>query len=80
MYILSVISLLLVQLTTASASESCGPCLPTGPPYEDTYLVNRLWSIQSSSWSDLDVIEEFDKGFAPIVTNMPTTSGTRVCG
>ena len=42
----------------------------TGPPYEDTYLVNRLWSIQSSSWSDLDVIEEFNKGFAPIVTNM----------
>ena len=71
MYILSTISLLLVQLITTSASESCGLCLPTGPPYEDTYLVTRLWSIQSSSWSDLDVIEEFNKGFAPIVTNMP---------
>ena len=71
MYILYIISLLLVQLITTSANEYCGLCLPTGPPYEDTYLVTRLWSIQSSSWSDLDVIEEFNKGFAPIVTNMP---------
>ena len=70
--ILSIISLLLLRLITVSASiESCGLCLPSGPPYEDTYLVTRLWSIQSSSWSDLDVIEEFNKGFAPIVTNMP---------
>jgi len=70
--ILSTISLLLLQLITASASgESCGLCLPTGPPYEDTFLITRLWSIQSSSWSDLDVIEEFNEGFAPIVTNMP---------
>lgn len=71
MYILSIISILLVQLITTSANEYCGLCLPTGPPFEDTYLVTRLWSIQSSSWSDLNVIEEFNKGFAPIVTNMP---------
>lgn len=61
--------ILFISPTTAS---SCGLCLPVGPPYDDLYLVTRLWSINSStSWTDLDVIEEFNKGFAPLVTSLP---------
>jgi len=46
------------------ASSTCGDCQPsTG------YLVTRLWNIMPGT-TDQDVIDAFNKGFAPVVTKM----------
>jgi len=45
-------------------------CQPM-PPTNSSYQVTRLWNIVDPSMSDQDVIDEFNSGFAPIVTNMP---------
>lgn len=45
--------------------------MPIGAPYDDSYLVTRLWSIIGDNITDLEIISEFDKGFAPIVTSLP---------
>jgi len=46
------------------ASSSCGDCQP-----KEGYLVTRLWNIMPGT-TDQDVIDEFNKGFAPVVTKM----------
>ena len=47
-----------------NASSTCGDCQPsTG------YLVTRLWNIMPGT-TDQEVIDEFNKGFAPVVTKM----------
>ena len=46
-------------------------CQPM-PPKDPSYQVTRLWNIvDPSSMTDQDVIDEFNSGFAPFVTNMP---------
>lgn len=66
--------LLLSIMGTSSSAEtslSICDCQPLGPPNE-SYLVTRLWNIApSSNFTPLDVINEFDNGFAPLVTSMP---------
>jgi len=47
-------------------------CQPLGPPDAESFVVTRLWDISpSSGFNDQDVIDEFNKGFAPIVTALP---------
>ena len=48
-----------------SEDEFTCDCQPT-----EGYLVTRLWNIVDSNFTDLDVIEEFNTGFAPLVTHM----------
>lgn len=36
-----------------------------------SYMVTRLWDIISDEWTDRMVIDEFNRGFSPIVTNLP---------
>ncbi len=63
--------LLLSVVGTFSAAETTCDCQPLGPPNE-SYLVTRLWNIApSSNFTPIDVINEFDNGFAPLVTSMP---------
>lgn len=63
--------LLLSVVGTSSAAETTCDCQPLGPPNE-SYLVTRLWNIApSSNFTPIDVINEFDNGFAPLVTSMP---------
>ncbi|KAL7457580.1 hypothetical protein ACHAWC_010616 [Mediolabrus comicus] len=66
--------LLLSAVGTSSAEKSLSStcdCQPLGPPNE-SYLVTRLWNIApSSNFTPIDVINEFDNGFAPLVTSMP---------
>jgi hypothetical protein len=57
-----------------STKTKCGECLPVGggEPFDDMYLVTRLWTIvDPNATSDMDIINEFNSGFAPIVTSMP---------
>lgn len=67
--------LIAASLTTIAAaaptSSSCGECMPIGAPYDDSYLVTRLWSIIGDNITDLEIISEFERGFAPIVTSLP---------
>ncbi|KAL7530648.1 hypothetical protein ACHAWF_003461, partial [Thalassiosira exigua] len=49
----------------AMAAEATCECQPT-----EGYLVTRLWDIVSINWTDQDVIDEFNDGFAPKVTHM----------
>lgn len=56
---------------STTSSSSCGDCLPIGAPYDDLYLVTRLWSIIGDNITDLEIIREFESGFAPIVTSLP---------
>lgn len=63
--------LLLSVVGTSSAAETTCDCQPLGPPNE-SYLITRLWNIApSSNFTPIDVINEFDNGFAPLVTSMP---------
>jgi len=71
------------DITTATVSTAtgevapatCGQCLPIGPmmnAFDGLYLVTRFWTIvDPSQTSDLDVIHEFETGFAPLVQSMP---------
>ena len=64
------ITTLLLSLigTGALASDEPEPtctCQPT-----DGYLVTRLWNIVDGDITDQDVIDEFNEGFAPLVTHM----------
>ena len=49
---------IIASLTTiaaaASTTSSCGDCMPIGAPYDDSYLVTRLWSIIGDNITDLD--------------------------
>ena len=47
-----------------SASSTCGDCQPS-----DGYLVTRLWNIMPGTTAQ-EVIDEFNSGFAPVVTKM----------
>merc|ERR1712063_48139 len=39
---------------------------------EGVYIVTRLWELQSgATFSEQDVVDEFERGFAPIVTELP---------
>ena len=58
-------SFLLLLIVGRSASEPTCTCQPT-----DGYLVTRLWTIVDANLTDQDVIDEFNEGFAPIVTHM----------
>lgn len=43
----------------------------TGPSVQPVLHLTRLWDIvQPESWSDQDVIDEFNAGFAPLVTSL----------
>ena len=46
------------------ASSTCGDCQPS-----DGYLVTRLWNIMPGTTAQ-EVIDEFNSGFAPVVTKM----------
>lgn len=37
---------------------------------DNVYIVTRLWTINSTDLTDMDVIDEFQKGFAPIATSL----------
>jgi len=53
-------------LSSVGAMESTCDCQPT-----EGYLVTRLWDIVGeSNLTDQDVIDEFNTGFAPLVTHM----------
>jgi hypothetical protein len=55
-----------------STKTTCGECLPVGESFGDMYLVTRLWTIVDPNTTyDMDIINEFNIGFAPIVTSMP---------
>ena len=56
--------------SVSSFAATCD-CQPLGPPEEESYIVTRLWTIVSKDWSDQEVIDEFNHGFAPIVTALP---------
>jgi len=56
--------------SVSSFAATCD-CQPLGPPEEESHIVTRLWTIVSTDWSDQEVIEEFNQGFAPIVTALP---------
>ena len=59
------------QLSTTAAAATC-ECQPLGPPNATSYIVTRLWNIDPSfNFTDQDVIDEFDNGFAPVVAHMP---------
>ena len=66
-------STVLLKLTAAAAADgsaSC-QCQPLGPPSSQSYIVTRLWDIvQPESWTDQAVIDEFNSGFAPLVTGL----------
>jgi len=64
--------LLKLPATVAAADDSVScQCQPLGPPSSQSYIVTRLWDIvQPESWSDQDVIDEFNAGFAPLVTSL----------
>ncbi|KAL9189737.1 hypothetical protein ACHAXT_009412 [Thalassiosira profunda] len=53
----------------AHAEKTCA-CQPLGPPDSESHLVTRLWNIVGDGTSDQDVIDEFEAGFAPIVTQL----------
>lgn len=56
--------------TTTSSAATCN-CQPF-PPKHSSYQVTTLWNIvDPSTMSNQDVINEFNNGFAPLVTNMP---------
>ena len=50
-----------------AGESTCGTCQPTAT---DGYLITRNWNIISNNWTDQDVIDEFQNGFAPEVTRM----------
>ena len=56
----------------SSVAATCA-CQPLGPPGAvDSHLGTYLWTIVSTEeWSEQDVIQEFQQGFAPIVTALP---------
>ena len=57
--------------SVSSVAATC-ECQPLGPPGAvDSHLGTYLWTIVSTEWSDQDVIQEFQQGFAPIVTALP---------
>ena len=60
-----------ILLGLAAASEPTCKCQPLGPPGAPSFLVTRLWNIVDAGWTDQDVIDEFDAGFAPTVTALP---------
>ena len=62
--------LLIILAATAAAQQPTCDCQPLGPPNAESYLVTRLWNIVSSNWTDQDVIDEFNDGFAPLVTSL----------
>ena len=68
---LTAIAYVLIIPFSYSASEPTCNCQPLGPPDAPSFLVTRLWNIANSSWTDQDVIDEFDAGFAPMVTALP---------
>ena len=66
LYIILLLSLIGTPvLVSASEPEPTCTCQPT-----DGYLVTRLWTIVDANITDQDVIDEFNEGFAPIVTRM----------
>lgn len=62
-------SFLLALAAAASSSDPTCECQPF-PPKHTSYQVTRLWNIIDPSMTDQDVIDEFNEGFAPIVTHM----------
>lgn len=62
-------SSLLALAAAASSSDPTCECQPF-PPKHTSYQVTRLWNIIDPSMTDQDVIDEFNEGFAPIVTHM----------
>lgn len=57
-----------IVATQTNPTCDCQPFAPTNSSYQ----VTRLWNIVDPSiMTDQDVINEFNKGFAPVVTNMP---------
>ena len=66
----TILTILLLTLLKLSITSACD-CQPLGPPNATSHIVTRLWNINpSSNLTDQDVINEFDEGFAPIVTRM----------
>ena len=60
-----------ILLGLAAASEPTCECQPLGPPGAPSFLVTRLWNIVDAGWTDQDVIDDFDAGFAPTVVALP---------
>lgn len=73
----------LATLAQVDATAMCtGPCVPINSYHRinttdeednenNAYIVTRLWTINATSeLTDLDVIEEFETGFGPIVTSL----------
>ena len=52
--------------TTTTNTTTCD-CKSVG----DSFIVTRLWDINREEWTDQGVIDEFERGFAPLVTNLP---------
>jgi len=73
----------LATLTQVDATAMCtGPCVPINSYHRinttdeennenNAYIVTRLWTINATSeLTDLEVIDEFETGFGPIVTSL----------
>ena len=58
-----------IVITQTNPTPTCD-CQPL-PPKNSSYQVTRLWNIVDPSWTDQDVINEFNDGFAPKVTHLP---------
>lgn len=60
---------ILVATHVVAAQPTCD-CQPLGPPNDESYIITRLWNIVSDDWTDQGVIDEFNSGFAPLVTSL----------
>lgn len=58
----------MLQPLLPAAKDLCEECVPTD---KGVYMVTRLWTIDSPDLTDMDVIGEFQSGFAPVVTALP---------